>query len=225
MCDAQVWKIECVCLGDIYGYIIYTCVCVFVWRFCSELRSIATITATMLPVSPFYSMPRCAVIFVCVCVVCEQWLSHTFMCMYRYTHTHTHTHIEALSVRVQWQTQCSKRRAKFQRKLHAMRMCNSRVRSRPLQPSAFSLLPCSIYPFNPSHPLITLLSCAPVSHKTACYKWLISLFPVFPPSPLHACVCVCVIPFSFLSFLFFSSFVANFISLHFLHLLKPDCIV
>jgi len=81
----------CVCVGEMSS----------VGGYCSELRSIATITATMLPVSPFTAI-RGVCVWECVC---EQW---------SYTHTHTHTGIAAhtlpvpFSVRVQWQTQCSK---------------------------------------------------------------------------------------------------------------------
>lgn len=98
------------CELDMHVYIyintyinIYMCVCVgemsSVGGYCSELRSIATITATMLPVSPFTAI-RGVCVWECVC---EQWF---------YTHTHTgtaaHTLAVPFSVRVQWQTQCSK---------------------------------------------------------------------------------------------------------------------
>lgn len=75
------------CELDMHVYIyintyinIYMCVCVgemsSVGGYCSELRSIATITATMLPVSPFTAI-RGVCVWECVC---EQWF---------YTHTHT----------------------------------------------------------------------------------------------------------------------------------------
>lgn len=131
--------------------------------YCSELRSIATITATMLPVSPFTAI-RGVCVWECVC---EQW---------SYTHTHTHWH-SSPHTRSAIQCACSmantmlERRAKFQRKLHAMRMCNSRVRPRPC-PLAPSFLNSPFLFFTPCHPLPTppppRANC--VSLKTARYK-------------------------------------------------------
>jgi len=163
----------CVCVGAMKKF-------TSVSSFCSELRSIATITATMLPVSPFTEFRG---VWECVC---EQWL---------HPHTPTHTLIwPPIHSHSGIQCACSmantmlERRAKFQRKLHAMRMCNSRVRPRPhcpLPPLFFlSYLPPPFIFWIFLHLYNPLL----FPQKTARYKWLISLFPV----SLHKNVSVCV---------------------------------
>jgi len=86
----------CVCVGAMKKF-------TSVSSFCSELRSIATITATMLPVSPFTEFRG---VWECVC---EQWLHpHTPTPPHTHWYGHPYTRTVAFSVRVQWQTQCSK---------------------------------------------------------------------------------------------------------------------
>jgi len=83
---------------------LYKCVCVGAMKkftsvssFCSELRSIATITATMLPVSPFTEFRG---VWECVC---EQWL-HPYTLTHP-PHTHTHTDM-ATHTLAQWHSVC-----------------------------------------------------------------------------------------------------------------------
>lgn len=150
--------------------------------YCSELRSIATITATMLPVSPFTAI-RGVCVWECVC---EQW---------SYTHTHTHTGIAAhtlavpFSVRVQWQTQCSK--GGQSSSANCMRWeCATAVSDHApahLRPPFLILLFCFLPP---------LTNPRPPSPRQLCFLKNCSLqMTNFTFSRSQACVCAWVLPF------------------------------
>lgn len=146
--------------------------------YCSELRSIATITATMLPVSPFTAI-RGVCVWECVC---EQWF---------YTHTHTgtaaHTLAVPFSVRVQWQTQCSK--GGQSSSANCMRWeCATAVSDHApahLRPPFLILLFCFLHLATPYQP--------PPSPCQLCFLKNCSLqMTNFTFSRSQACVCVCV---------------------------------